>query len=215
MTKQLAAFKRFHSLEHAMVLAELLREEGITVEIKDSLPPVDVTFVGGGAPKAFDLLIPEEQHPQAKVLLEKQAEVLIVGAEEDHYLYGFSNEELLEVLREADSWIEYDVALAKKILNDRGVEVKETEVQQMQEQRLAELAQSEDLSTTWIIAGYGLALVGGLLGFICGLLFWTLKKRLPDGSKVYTYSKSGRRHGMIMFFISIVSMVFSFWYSTL
>ena len=213
MTNELTALKRFYAYEHALVVSELLREEGIVTDIRDSRTPVDFTMVDGGPPVAYDVLIPAKDLPRAQKILEKQAEVLVTGDNQDHYLHQFSNPELVEILTKPHEWSEYDVALAKKILEDRGEEVNMEEISRRKKEELHELAKPEKLSTVWIGIGYLLSLLGGLLGMISGLLFWTMKKRMPNGKKVYAYDKNSRTHGMLMFFLSLISMAALFYYA--
>ena len=213
MTNELTALKRFYAYEHALVVSEMLREDGIETEIRDSRTPVDFTMVDGGPPVAYDVLLPAKDLTRAQKILEKQAEVLVVGDNQDHYLHKFSNPELVEILTKPHEWSEFDVALAKKILADRGEEVDMEEISRRKKEGLRELAKPEKLSTAWILIGYLLSMVGGLLGMICGLLFWTMKKRMPNGKKVFAYDKNSRTHGMLMFFLSLVSMAALFYYA--
>lgn len=60
----------------------------------------------------------------------------------------------------------------------------------------------------WLIAaGYVFALLGGLLGIFFGGYLWRSKEKLPDGGKTPRFNASARRHGLIIFILSIVMIV--------
>ena len=69
MTNELTALKRFYAYEHALVVSELLREEGIETEIRDSRTPVDFTMVDGGPPVAYDVLLAAKHLTKARKIL--------------------------------------------------------------------------------------------------------------------------------------------------
>ena len=43
--------------------------------------------------------------------------------------------------------------------------------------------------------GYFFTIIGGLLGIFIGYSLFTVKKTLPNGKKVYSYSENDRKHG--------------------
>jgi len=61
----------------------------------------------------------------------------------------------------------------------------------------------------WIIVGYFLAVIGGLLGIIIGYLLMSSKKTLPNGVRVYSYNDNDRKHGKVIFIIGIIVIVIS------
>jgi hypothetical protein len=113
----------------------------------------------------------------------------------DHYLFGFTNEELLALLAVPDEWSEFDYQLAIIILKDRGHEVSPEIVDELRQDRLRELAKPDTKNRVWIVIGYLLAAMGGLLGIIIRWHLATFKKTLPNGERVYDYSPRAREHG--------------------
>ena len=75
--------------------------------------------------------------------------------------------------------------IAKKILNDRGADLSDEKIKTIKVDRINELASQEKGNTSWIIIGYALSFLGGLMGLIIGLPFIFAKKILPDGSRIY------------------------------
>jgi len=74
----------------------------------------------------------------------------------------------------------------------------------LKNERLKHLAKPEENQKPWIIAGYLFSILGGFLGLIIGYFLWTAKKTLPNGKKVYSYSKKDRKHGKYIFYIGLL-----------
>jgi|GEM_PF-149145 len=204
---KITTFRRFQVPEQAEETADLLRLHGIFADILDTAPAVDLTLTAGYGPITYDVSIPEKDFQKAEQLMQQRVKGELEAVAPDHYLYDFSDEELREVVFKSDEWSAFDFTLARKILRERGKPINQDEVEAMKQQRLNALAQPEKNTPIWIFIGYGLALVGGFLGIIMGLLIWTMKKTLPNGNRVHTYTESDRRHGRNIFFIGIAMLV--------
>ncbi|BAO74256.1 hypothetical protein [Winogradskyella sp. PG-2] len=74
----------------------------------------------------------------------------------------------------------------------------------LKKERLKKLAKPESIQKPWIISGYILSILGGFLGLIIGYFLWTSKKTLPNGQRVYSYSKNDRKHGNQIFIIGLI-----------
>jgi hypothetical protein len=107
------------------------------------------------------------------------------------------------VVTKADEWSTFDVVLARKILNERGIKINEKELAEKEEKRIEELKNVEPLKTGWIIIGYVFALGGGVAGIFFGWYLATGKKTLPNGERIYAFTEADRRQGRIIFYISI------------
>jgi hypothetical protein len=102
-----------------------------------------------------------------------------------------------------------DYQLAIKLLKERGAEMDEAAIAELNKQRLDELRKIEPPQTAWIIAGYIFAVLGGVFGIAIG---WNLahnKKTLPNGETVFNYSDSDRKHGQRIFYLAIAGLIFS------
>ncbi len=128
---------------------------------------------------------------------------------EDYYLFSFSNNELIEVIQKKDEWNEIDYLLAIKLLKNRGVEITSEDIEKTQKDRLSQLKKPEKSARSWIIAGYIIAMLGGLLGFIIGYVLLTQKKTLPNGERVYEYIESDRKHGKNILYVGIIFFIFN------
>lgn len=207
MTIKSTSFRRFSTIAQAAELAALLRDHGIHAMVEDDTTYLDSTYLSG-RPIHYDVIIPDADFPKAYEVLQEEGELAVEEVAEDHYLYDFTDEELREVLFKSDEWNEVDLALAKRILADRGKPVNEDELETMKARRLAELAKPEKNRPGWIFLGYlfSLTMAAGFLGMVLGFLIVTLKKTLPSGERVYVYTKSDRRHGIFIVLLGIVSM---------
>lgn len=204
MEENYSIFKKFPTVEEANELKILLKMNGINAVLADNIPPVDITFSGSTLQNEFEIRIRQSEFKKAEQVLEENAEVLIDQVDKDYYLFEFSDEELYELLLKSDEWSAFDYSLAQKILAQRGKPVDKDLLDSLKEQRLKDLAKPEGNQKSWIVAGYIFSFLGGLLGLAIGYFLWTSKKILPDGQKVYSYSKNDRKHGKYIFYIGLI-----------
>ena len=204
MEENYSIFRKFSNLEQASEMKELLKEHDIESRLADNVPPVDVTFSGSTLLNEIEISIKQSDFKQANHILEKNAENLIDEIDKDYYLFEFTNEELYEILLKSDEWNEFDYSLAQKILIKRGKSIDKELLNSLKNERLKQLAAPEGNQKPWIIAGYIFALIGGLLGLVIGYFLWTSKKNLPNGQKVYSYSKEDQTHGKYIFYIGLI-----------
>ena len=80
---------------------------------------------------------------------------------------------------------------------------------QLKKQPIKEPAKPDDGHKNWILIGYVMAFLGGLIGFFIGWHLLTYKKTLPNGDIVYGYSPVDRRHGQRILIIG--AMFFIVW----
>jgi hypothetical protein len=191
------------------MLLDLLKSNNIEYQIENIAPSVDITFTGGGEGLQDIIAIKLKSEDFSKVdnLLNDIAIKSLDLIGKDHYLYNFTNDELLEILENYDEWNRSDFALAKKILKDRGKEIAEDKVQELIDKKNAELRKPEKGNKAWLIFGYISAILGGFLGIFIGYYHFSFKKSLPTGEKIYVYDAETRKTGLQIFYIGIVSFV--------
>lgn len=202
MTPNFVAFRNLNNINDAKQLEALLDESGISSIIKDVSSSLDGNF--SGSSREYELQVLQEDFEKASGILEAKALELLNDVPADYYLYEFTDEELMEVLAHRDEWSEFDYLLSRKLLTERGSQVDDIMLTKMRDKRISELSRPETGQRPWIIAGYIMALLGGFFGVITGYVLWTSKKTLPNGSSVYTYSESDRKHGKIILIIGMV-----------
>ncbi len=207
-----APFRTFRTVEEAHAFASELELLGFSPTLEDSRNYISSAFVGA-SPEYFSVKLPGQDFLRAERALEQDAERRIADIGADHYLFSFSTEELMDVLRKADEWNALDRALARKLLAERGHPVEEASIPHLEQARLNELAEPMGPQTRRVVIGYVLATLGGFLGIFLGQHLNTAKKTLPNGARVYVYNAEDRSHGKWIFFIGTVMFLFvMYWY---
>lgn len=193
-------------------LIDLLSEHGINARISENSGNLDYVFQGETTTHKFEVLINEPDREKAEQLLKELATEVLDTINKDHYLFLFSNEELINVLINKDEWNEIDVLLSRQILKERGVKIDQADIDKKQFKRKLELEKPEGGQIGWIIVGYLLVLFGGFAGIILGSALWLSRKTLPNGTKVPVYSEQVRKHGKIIFYIGVIVFTVFFLY---
>lgn len=200
-------YQKFTIKNEAAELTELLTENKIEFLFEDASATFDPTFANSEINREFRIKLKKQDFEKADKLLLDISVSQINEVGNDHYLFEFSEQELIEVLTKSDEWSKFDYLLAQKILKDRGQEVNEKYLEKLRKQRIEELAKPEKSQKSWIIAGYVFALLGGLLGLFIGWHLLIHKKTLPNGERVYGYSVEDRKHGNRIFLIGVIFFI--------
>ncbi len=203
MQNQYFTYKKFPDAREAKALQQFLIENGIECLFADTSPGIGSAMTGDYG-KEYEVQLKPDQFEAADKLLESYAENMMGNLPEDYYLLSFSDEELHDVLVKHDEWSEFDYVLARKLLEERGKPIDETQVKSLRLQRIEVLAKPEVRQTGWIVAGYAMALLGGVGGIITGYVMLTSKKILPNGQVVPTYNDIDRMHGKMILILSII-----------
>ncbi|GAB3288863.1 hypothetical protein [Hymenobacter tenuis] len=189
-------YQRFPNVEVAQPLLQLLHEHGIEYETKLDQPRIDPSFAFNPTNSYFLVKLRPADFEAARALERTTDEQLSADAPTDHYLFSFSDDELLDILLKADEWSSFDVALARRILHQRGQEVSPALTERLRHQRLTDLAQPEPSQKAWIFFGYAMALLGGLVAVFIGWHLYSHKKQLPNGQQVQAFRPQDRAHGL-------------------
>ncbi len=202
MENSFQIFRSFTDKESAIELQKLLSDHKIHSDIGNNIPSADITFVNNTLLHQYEVRISLSDFERAEKLM--TTEISLDEIDPSHYLFEFNDDELYEILMKPDEWHPQDYKLALQILKKRGKTVDENLLKSLKNIRLNQLAEPENNQRPWIITGYVFAFCGGLLGLIIGYSLSTSKKNLPNGERVYSYSKSDRKHGRYILGISIL-----------
>ena len=193
-------YKLYYNPDQAEAVGAVLGEAGIAYEIIGTRKSFDPSYAFNSVDPDINLMLRAEDFSQANEVLKqfyaKQAETV----DPHYYLFHFTDKELLDIIRKQDEWGAFDVALAKQILEDRGIPITEEADAISTRQRIVELTQPEDAPLWMFIAGYVLAFIGGFGGFVMGRLL-SATKVLPNGQRVPVYTKSDYAHGRVIMVI--------------
>jgi hypothetical protein len=205
MQDKYLTYKKFPDAREAKALQQFLIENGIECLFADTSSQIG-SAIAGDLNKEYEVQLKPERFEAADKLLEEQAKNMIGSLPEDYYLLSFTDEELYDVVLKHDEWSEFDYVLARKLLTERGRAIDENELKSLRHQRIEVLAKPESRQKGWVIAGYIMALLGGLGGIITGYVLWTSTKTLPNGTVVPMYSEPDRMHGKMIVIFGIIML---------
>ncbi|WP_019947987.1 hypothetical protein [Hymenobacter aerophilus] len=212
-TEELQPYRRFPNATVAQPLLELLYAHGIEAETRLDQPAFDVSFAFNETSRYCLVLLHPADFARAQALEQQAAEAQAANPPADYYLLAFTNPELSDILLRPDEWSPLDVALARRLLAERGAPVSPARLQELRDQRLAELARPAPRQTGGVVAGYALALLGGFFGLLIGWHLYGHHRRLPTGEQVPAFQPADRAHGLrILVLSSIVLVALLVWY---
>src|SRR6185503_17025204 len=192
---EFVSFQSFDTIDDATVISELLKQNSIECKIEVAKSLLDRTLVGDDLEQRVFLKIRSSDFPKANEILDAHILKNISSIENDHYLFSFSNDELQEIIKKPDEWSRQDFLIAKKLLGERGLNFTDEKISTIKHTRTKELSEPEKGNIAWIVLGYILAFLGGIMSLVVGVPFLVAKKTLPDGCRVYVYDKGTRTHG--------------------
>ncbi|HEX3935455.1 MAG TPA: hypothetical protein VHW43_12295, partial [Puia sp.] len=117
---KLLTFQQFNDIALARTMGDRLGAAGIEYEIDSQDPHLDPVIIGSSPDSSIDLKIPAEDFIRARAVLEAYYEEQLQDVDPDYYLFGFTDQELLEILAKPDEWGAFDYVLARKLLIERG-----------------------------------------------------------------------------------------------
>jgi hypothetical protein len=204
---ELREYRQFYDEGSALEVGELFKKNGIDFDVFHEKQSLDSLYGDREFNNKFKLRIRPENFTKADELLIATIDKEIDTVDKSHYLFQFSDEELIELLSKPDEWNPLDIQLAKKILKERGKEVSDSTIEVLKQHRISELSKPEQSSKVWIYVGYILSLLGGLIGIFMSYSIMTAKKTLPNGSKIYVYSSTDWKHGTYIFFLGVFMFI--------
>ena len=204
-------YQSFTSPDAAQPLIELLFKHEVKFETGYDKPVFDPKMAFNATDTRFVVRLRPSDVETARQLEDEASEQLVARADPDHYLFGFTDDELFEVVVKRDEWSSFDVALAARILRQRGRDVTPDTVRLLRQYRAVELTRPEASQKITLLAGYLMALLGGIVGVIIGLNLLYAKKRLLDGTQGPAYSAADRAHGfrivLLGFGVALLALV--------
>lgn len=202
-------YQIFSSKELALELANLLSENNIAFKTEVFNATFDAAFTNNSNKDYVIKINPSDFEKVDTIFLEAMKDE-IDNVNESYYLFEFSDEELFDLIRKRDEWSQFDVLLAKKILQSKDVAFSHELDNKIKQERIAELAEPKILKPSYYYLGIVLSFLGGLFGLFIGIDIMTSKKTLPNGVRIYTYSKEDRQKGKILIYIFIIFGIITF-----
>jgi hypothetical protein len=199
-------FQTFASAGAAEPLLQALREADIAYHASLDTGQVafDPSFANNQLTSKFIVQLKLADFERGSQVLNTIHQHALSQLDPGHYLFRFSDEELMDIVVKPDEWSALDVALAGQLLRKRGRDISPDTLQLLRQRRVAELAQPDQDHKALVRSGYLSALLGGFLGIIIGYQLYTSRKQLPTGQRIYAYSPTDRVHGMRIMALGII-----------
>ncbi len=194
------------ALKHVVTV---LDEAGIAHQVITEEGGFDFTSIGSGEDFEAFITIRTTDHDDARDALE--ADSLNSDLPADHHLLHSSDDELMEVITHASEWSAFDVAHARRLLSERGVD--STKLEEERAQRVALLKKGNPAPKVLILLGWIFSLLGGAIGIAIAWFLSQTKDKTPDG-EYYRYDQASRQTGEKMVkvaaFVFVVALVIRF-----
>lgn len=205
MPSELSTYRKFIYEDDALELIKILEENHIAYELANNSSQLDSSFGGDINTKQFELKIQKDDFSQVEKLEEDLVKKEIENVDQNYYLFDSSDEELIEIVTKKEEWNKFDYLLAQKILKQRGKEISPELLNVINKQRIKDLSTQEESPTWLIIIGYTSSFFAGFLGVFVGAYLMYYKKALPNGDRIYGFTKKDRSHGQNILIISAIA----------
>lgn len=203
-------YQTFLTPEAAQPLLALLREHDVPYETALERPVFDVKMAFNPTDVHSVVRLRPADFAVARQLEDQADEAFAAHISPDHYLFGFRDDELREILVKPAEWSRLDVVLAAQLLRQRGHDPSPAALAQWQRTQPAALSQPEKPPKTLVVIGYVMAALGGLGGIVVGLSLLYSRKQLPDGRSVPHYTEADRAHGFQILLLSFAAILAAF-----
>ena len=151
--------------------------------------------------------IEESNEQDGKKILEECEEITVDQLEKDYYLFEFSDNELIEVLKKPDEWNQNDYYWSYDILRLRGKEPSVEQIKNWRKERYEDLSRPQKVTAKYIRNGYIACILGGFIGIFMGRHLSHSPKVLPDGKKVPAFDEHAQKIGVKMSIIGSIMLI--------
>ncbi len=201
---EFVTYRRYNNLFDTAPLVELLQQENIEYEIENASPNLDITFSANTSQDEFRVKIAREDFEKVDKLIQALTTQLLDQLDSDHYLFEFTEEELIEILEKPDEWSNDDYVIARKILSDRGKFYSDDQLVEMRNNRISFLKKPKTEPSGLVLSGWIFALLGGLFGLIIGWYLKDFKRTIFNGQRVYEFNEETRKKGHKMMRLGLI-----------
>ena len=207
-------YRGFHSMAYAEEFAQFLQSKNIPCRLEKSRPLLDAAIVGHGLVPPALVKIRSRDFKKVNQILTESA-LKDPAYVEGHYLQQLDDRELIGIVRKPNDWTVEDAAVARQILNDRGIPIPREHVENFNKKRNEELHRGKKANTGLMFFYFLCFAMAGLLfnpvflagGIILGWYYWKDKGVDNQGQRFYTFAKQTRFYGNIIFYLGWLSLV--------
>lgn len=199
-------YKEFTYNEPAEILMGLLKEEGIEYRLRNEAA-VEQEVILGPESHSIVIMLKPEDHLRVDEIVEKRANSELDAVDKEYFIFSFDNDELRDVVVNSHEWTPLDLALAVKILKERGIDLDPDDVKKERAAALEESSKPIAIDKTALIFLYLLALFTSFIPLIAGIIFMTSKKPNSAGNRVPKYDIASRKHGRNLVLLGCISSI--------
>lgn len=206
-TDEFVTYRIFNVLQDALPLLDILKENEIEYEIENASPSLDVTFSASTLQYEYRIKIRASDFTKADSVISNDIIKTIDDIDSDHYLFDFSDDELVEILKKPDEWSRDDYMISHHILSQRGKTIPQQQLDQMRNDRVAFLKETRPYPKELFIAGWIGTILGGTFGLLIGWYILTFRKTIFNGERVFEYDQQSRNEAQKILRIAIVVQI--------
>jgi hypothetical protein len=191
--------QRCRDPESLAQITRILDAAGIAYQ-RSSLPPMfELSKIGAGNDDAEVILsVPRNLYAAARAAME--SEYLKISLPENHYLLTSTDDELAEIVGQSSEWSAFDVAHARRLISERGIDLKK--VEDKAAEHLNQLRRGRPASKWLIFFGWLSSVLGGVIGLGIAWSLCHMKEKTPHG-EFYTYDEKSRAIGKKMLRVAV------------
>jgi hypothetical protein len=136
---------------------------------------------------------------------EREREYLKTDLPADHFLLTSTDEELVEILARPSDWGGFHVAHARRLVFQRGIDLKR--VEEKKAENVRRLQRGQRASKKLIVFGWIFSVMGGVIGLGIAWSLISMKEKTPHG-EFFTYDEESRVIGRKM--LNVAGVMFAF-----
>lgn len=199
MDLELIEFSRCRDGDTVAEVKSVLDAAQIPYRVGTTATNFDISTIGSGSEPEVIISVRRADFSAARAAMEE--EHLKVELPADYYLLKFTDEELAEVLGKPSEWSPFDVAHARKLAGERGVDP--AAIERQSAERMSVLRQGKPASGTLLFFGWLFSVLGGVIGLGIAWSICSMKEKTHEG-EFFTYDEQSRGIGKRMLLLACV-----------
>jgi hypothetical protein len=203
----LVIFHKFADNDSQIQFSELLTNLGIANTIQNNNHAYVVHIGYREIDIPYGINIRQSDFPKAEKLLEAHYTSKIPEIDKGYYLFNESNDFLMNIIRTPYDWGILNLVLAKHILLERGVEIKDDDIAISKLNQVNVEKKIKSANKILIVIGFILSKIIPFLGFIIGVSVYYNRKLLKNGERFYVHPETDRKHGKNIMIISAAATI--------
>jgi hypothetical protein len=201
----LTTYKSFSNESVARLLANLLDENGVEYLITGD--GSRIPEIAGHQVVSYSVEIKPSDFAVVDELIEARSNAELDSVDPEYFVFSYSDDELIDILRHADEWSPLDVALSQKILKERGNPVSAKQIVAWREERLEESRQTKSIRGTAKVITYVVAIFFPIVGIVMGCVYAFSKKKDARGLPTPSYDAATKSHGKTLIYLALAMAI--------